>query len=101
MTKWLNMIALAAGALATSVAAHAMSPDGCVKGAQVSLAKARAAALKAQPGKITAGELEKEAGCSGLRYSFNIATQKETPEVGMDACTGAVLEHKVEGPNPD
>lgn len=46
-------------------------------------------------------ELEKEAGGSGLRYSFDIKTQKGTQEVGVDARTGAILENKAEGPNPD
>ncbi|WP_434667603.1 PepSY domain-containing protein [Paraburkholderia sp. A3BS-1L] len=96
MTKWPNMIALAVSPLATSVTVHSMSVDGCVKEAQVSLARARAVVLNAQPGKITAEKLEKEPGGSGLRYSFDISTQKGTQEVGVDACTCAVLEHKVE-----
>ena len=53
------------------------------------------------PGKITDEELENEAGGSGLRYSFDICKGKVTQEGGVDAQTGAVLENKAEGANPD
>lgn len=69
--------------------------------ASVKLDTARAAALKAHPGKVTDQELEAEAGGSGLRYSFDIASGGKTYEVGIDAKTGAVLENKAEGANPD
>jgi hypothetical protein len=61
--------------------------------ASVSLAQARATALKARPGKITDQELEKEGGGSGLRYSFDITSAGKTYEVGVDAKTGKVLEN--------
>jgi len=64
--------------------------------AKYSLIKARAIALKARPGKITDQELEKEAGGSGLRYSFDIMSGGKTIEVGVDAKTGKVLENGVE-----
>ncbi len=69
--------------------------------ATVSLQQARAAALKAGPGRITAEELEKEAGGSGLRYSFDVKVAGKTHEVGIDAKTGALLENSIEGKNPD
>jgi len=69
--------------------------------AKVSIAEARASALKAYPGKITDEELEKEKGGSGLRYSFDIKRGKVTQEVGVDAQTGKVLENAKEGPHPD
>lgn len=69
--------------------------------AKVSLAKARATAIAARPGKITDQELEKESGGTGLRYSFDIKSKGKTFEVGVDARTGKVLENKAEGPNPD
>jgi uncharacterized membrane protein YkoI len=69
--------------------------------AAVSLQQARAIALKTVPGTVTDQELEKEPGGSGLRYSFDIKAGAKTFEVGVDAQTGAVLERKVEGPNPD
>lgn len=69
--------------------------------AKVDLATARATALKARPGRITAQELEKEGGGSGLRYSFDIKSHGKVYEVGVDAVSGAVLENKAEGKNPD
>jgi uncharacterized membrane protein YkoI len=69
--------------------------------AQVSLAQARATALKARPGVITDQELEKEGGGSGLRYSFDIKSGGKTYEVGVDAKSGKVLENAAEGKNPD
>jgi len=95
------MAAAAAAVLATSVAAYAFTGQEYAKDAKVSLDQARAAALKAHAGTITDQELEKEAGGSGLRYSFDIKTPKGTQEVGVDARTGKVLENKEEGPNPD
>lgn len=69
--------------------------------AKVTLAQARAAAVRAHPGVITDQELEKERGGTGLRYSFDIKARGKTFEVGVDARTGKVLENKSEGPNPD
>ncbi len=69
--------------------------------AKVSLPQARALALKAVPGTISGQELEKEPGGTGLRYSFDIKAGEKTFEVGVDARTGAVLERKAEGQNPD
>lgn len=66
------------------------------KGAKITLAQARAAALKARPGRIVDQELEKEAGGSGLRYSFDITSHGKNIEVGIDAMTGAVLENGAE-----
>lgn len=71
------------------------------KNAKITMADARAFALKAHPGNITDEELEKEKGGSGSRYSFDIKNAKGTQEVGVDAKTGIVLENKLEGPNPD
>ncbi|MHB8920522.1 MAG: PepSY domain-containing protein [Halothiobacillus sp.] len=82
-------------------AAQAYTGESFAKNAKVSITEARAIALKAYPGKITDEELEKEAGGSGLRYSFDIQTGTVTHEVGVDAQSGAVLENKAEGPNPD
>jgi len=69
--------------------------------AKVSIVEARAIALKAHPGKITDEELEREAGGTGLRYSFDIKSGSSTYEVGVDARTGRVLEKAREGKNPD
>lgn len=64
--------------------------------AHVSLAAARAIALKARPGQITDQELEKERGGSGLRYSFDVKSSGRTYEVGVDAKSGKVLENGTE-----
>jgi uncharacterized membrane protein YkoI len=69
--------------------------------ARITIAQARTIALKAVPGQITDQELEKEGGGTGLRYSFDIKRGKTTYEVGVDARTGAILEHSVEGPHAD
>lgn len=95
-------LALALG----STAAIAAQPKPYVghelaSSAHISLAQAQATALKARPGHVTDKELEKEAGGSGLRYSFDIKSHGKTYEVGIDAQSGKILENKAEGPNPD
>ena len=91
-------LSLAAPALAAKVnyAGHALA-----SGAKVTMAQAQAIALKARPGKITDKELEKEAGGSGLRYSFDVVAAGKTYEVGVDAQSGKVLENAAEGAHPD
>jgi uncharacterized membrane protein YkoI len=81
--------------------AAAYTGEELAKDAKVTLEQARKIASNARAGKITDQELEKEAGGSGLRYSFDIRRGKVTYEVGVDANTGKVLENKAEGPNPD
>ena len=76
------------------------SQDPALK-AKITLMQARAIALTAAPGVITDQELEREAGGSGLRYSFDVKRGATTFEVGVDAQTGAVLENVPEGPNSD
>ena len=66
--------------------------------AKVTLDQARAAALRARPGRIVDQELEREGGGSGLRYSFDIVSKAKTVEVGIDAMTGAILENGAESP---
>lgn len=101
LTK-LSVIGGAAVALAVAtIPAMAFTGQNLAKGAKVSLAEARAIALKAHPGKITDQELENEKGGTGLRYSFDIKRGSVTQEVGVDAKTGKVLENKKEGKNPD
>lgn len=99
------MIVAAAGLVAGG--AQAAPTHGRMTGAElmpmakVSLATARATALRARAGRITDQELEKERGGTGLRYSFDIVSRGRTYEVGVDARTGSVLENKAEGKNPD
>ncbi|MFM0327749.1 PepSY domain-containing protein [Caballeronia glebae] len=101
MNRKTRMMAAAVALVATSATAFGFSGEQYAKQAKVSIEQARTAALKAHPGKITDEELEKESGGSGLRYSFDIASARGTQEVGIDAQTGAVLENKAEGANPD
>ena len=102
----MKKLIVATGSVCLSVfllAAQAYTGEEFAKDAKVSLKDARAIALKAFPGKITDEELEKEKGGSGLRYSFDIKSDKatKTQEVGVDAVTGKVLENAPEGANPD
>ncbi|MDE1923138.1 MAG: PepSY domain-containing protein [Gammaproteobacteria bacterium] len=88
--------------LSVAVAAHSLDGQQYLKAAKVSLQQARKIALDALPGgKIVDEELETEKGGSGLRYSFDVATQAGTREVGVDAKTGAVLENSAEGAKKD
>jgi len=64
--------------------------------AKVTPDAARAIAARAQPGTIKEWELEKEAGGSGLRYSFDIASAGKIYEVGIDAADGKILENGIE-----
>jgi len=69
--------------------------------ANVTIDQARTIALKARHGTITDEELEREKGGSGLRYSFDIKSNKVIYEVGVDARTGKALENVREGAHPD
>jgi uncharacterized membrane protein YkoI len=91
----------AAGVLMSLAPAFAYTGEQLSKEAKVSIAEARAIALKAHPGKIVDEELEREGGGTGLRYSFDIKSGGATQEVGVDARTGRVLENAKEGKNPD
>jgi len=93
---------LVASIALTGFAASAAYSGQHVRQAKVNIKQARAIALRAVPGgKIVDQELEKEAGGSGLRYSFDVKVKGQTHEVGVDAKTGKVLENAVEGANPD
>ncbi len=87
--------------LGTATGAHAFSGEKYAKEAKITLAQARAIALKAFPGRIADEELEHEKGGSGLRYSFDIVSGHVRQEVGVDARTGKVLENDREGPGAD
>lgn len=97
------ILSLAAGgtAIAATATTHGYVGQRLAPKAKVSMAQASAIALKAHPGRVTDKELENEGGGSGLRYSFDIVSGGKTFEVGVDARTGAVLENKAEGKNPD
>ncbi len=80
--------------LAGALSAHAYEGEKLAKDVKVTIAEARAIALKTQPGKITEEELEKEN--DSLCYSFEIEAGKASHEVSIDAQTGKVLENTVE-----
>jgi uncharacterized membrane protein YkoI len=99
--RLLAALGMAAFLPAIASPAFAYTGQNLAHEAKISIDQARQIALKAHPGKITDEELEREAGGSGLRYSFDVKRGSVTQEVGVDAATGRVLENKVEGPNPD
>lgn len=102
LTYMAAVLVLAGGTTTTAYAsAQKLKHPELAHQAKVTLAQARATALKARPGTITDQELEKEKGGSGLRYSFDITSHGKPFEVGVDAVTGAVLENVAEGKNPD
>lgn len=93
---------LAAVIAVTSTAFASLKGQQYAPQAKVSLARARAIALKAVPGgTIVDEELERERGGSCLRYSFDVRIKGKTHEVGIDAKTGTVLENSVEGAKAD
>ena len=96
-----SLAVVGGAALATAATAHGYVGQQLAAKAKITMAQARVIALKAHPGRVTDQELEKEGGGSGLRYSFDIVSGGKTFEVGVDARSGAVLENKAEGKNPD
>ena len=62
---------------------------------RISMAQARAMALKLAPGKLISSEYEKEGGI--WRYSFDIQQRDHVQEIGIDGRTGRVVENKSEG----
>lgn len=89
----MTTLAVAAG---ISTAAYAATDTGAQSGARLTMQQARSEALNQVHGKIKSAELEKEAGGSGLRYSFDIQTSHGLREVGIDAVSGKVLENSHE-----
>ena len=82
---------IVAGLLSTSTVQGKARPPL----AQISMAKARAIALKVAPGKLISSEYEKEGG--GWRYSFDIQQKGNVQEIGINAMTGKIIENKSEG----
>src|ERR1700676_4056952 len=83
---------LPAAALAVC-AGVACSGEALARVSVITMDRAIQIALKARPGAITAKELEREKGGSGLRFSFDIKSGGRTYEVGVDAADGKVLEN--------
>lgn len=91
MSKSMHILTLVAvlGAGTTAVAA-AKAPVP-----RISMAAAKAMALKLAPGKIISSEYEKEGGV--WRYSFDIQQTGHVQEIGIDGQTGKIVENKNEG----
>lgn len=79
------------------VIAAAVPQLAVARPAGVSMAQARAIALKAAPGRIEKAEREREG--EGLRYSFDIRQGKKIHEIGVDVATGRIVEDKFEALN--
>ena len=62
--------------------------------ARITMAQARAIALRAAPGRVISGEYENE---HGWRYSFDIQQRGHVQEIGVDSQTGRIVENKSEG----
>ncbi|QDZ07916.1 peptidase M4 [Sphingomonas panacisoli] len=82
----LPLLALS-GALLPTAASAAPKP-------KLTMAQARAIALKRAPGAIKDAEYEHEG--RGWRFSFDILQGKRIHEIGVDAMTGAIVEDKYE-----
>ena len=85
-----------AALIATTAVATAFPGDKLTPQASVTAVRARAMAKRLVPGAIVSEELEREAGGSGLRYTFDIKGAHGVREVGIDAKTGGVLENSAE-----
>jgi uncharacterized membrane protein YkoI len=90
MKKFILILAASSvvGLPAAAVTAKAPKP-------RVSMARAKAMALKLAPGKIISSEYEKEGGI--WRYSFDIQQKGNVQEIGIDGRTGKIVENKSEG----
>ena len=84
----LTLVAVLGAGTAAVAAAKAPTP-------RISMAAAKAMALKLAPGKIISSEYEKEGGV--WRYSFDIQQTGHVQEIGIDGQTGKIVENKNEG----
>ena len=80
--------AIAFGSAPAIAAAKAPTP-------RLSMALARAKALRLAPGRVISAEYEKEGGI--WRYSFDIQQRGNVQEIGIDGRTGKIVENKSEG----
>lgn len=85
----LALVPLAALGASVACAAPSRAPK-----AKLTLAQARAIALKAAPGTIVESDYEKEKGA--WRYSFDIRQGTRIHEIGVDANSGKIVESSYE-----
>lgn len=83
----LSAVAMVCG-VSPAIAANAPTP-------KISMAHAKAVALRLAPGKVISSEYEKEGGI--WRYSFDIQQNGHVQEIGIDGQTGRIVENKSEG----
>ncbi len=92
MTKTYQAAALLIAGILTTGAAQAKP---AAQPAKISMAQARAIALRAAPGKVISAEYENEGG--GWRYSFDIQQKGNVQEIGISGKSGKIVENKSEG----
>ncbi|HVR89548.1 MAG TPA: PepSY domain-containing protein [Novosphingobium sp.] len=90
-SKLLAPLAAAAAVLGLAQPAFASHPPT----PRISMAHARAQALRLAPGRVISAEYENEGGI--WRYSFDIQQRGNVQEIGIDAMTGRVVENRSEG----
>ena len=91
MKKLVIAATILAASGATAASAKHFAGSELLPQAKISLAKARASAVRAHPGVITDQELEKEGGGSGLRYSFDIKNKGIAPRAFIFGITNPVM----------
>ena len=87
---------IAAAGVALALTGGAAMAAGKAPKPKLSMASARAIALKRAPGRVKDAEYEFEKG--GWRYSFDIAQGKRIHEIGVDAMNGKIVEDTFEAP---
>ncbi len=96
MSKLHRLAALGLALAATGGVAQAAAHRPAARpAARITMAAARAIALRAAPGRVISGEYEREGG--GWRYSFDIQQRGHVQEIGVDANSGRIVENKSEG----
>ncbi|RYE94656.1 MAG: peptidase M4 [Oxalobacteraceae bacterium] len=80
--------------LAALTATAAVANGPAKPTAKLSMAQARAIALKNAPGKVVESDYENEKG--GWRYSFDIRQGRRIHEIGVDANSGRIVEDAYE-----
>lgn len=90
----LAVVAAGAASVATlaSTAPHAAQKPAPA----ISMAQAKAIALKLAPGTVISSEYEFEGG--SWRYSIDIQQKGNVQEIGIDGKSGKIVENKSEGP---
>ena len=88
-------VLLGGPAFAGPAAKPAMHAAAHAPRAKITMAQARAIALRAAPGKVKSNEYENEGG--GWRYSFDIQQRHNVQEIGIDGQSGKIVENKSEG----